>query len=123
VTSMSQAAKSVSAWGLYLLAVGTVFLFAPNLALPLFGFPPTGEIWSRVVAMLSIILAYFYLQAARAELALLFRWKVYGHAFGVICLVAFVALGLAPWNLLFLVAPDLAAGVWTALALRQPARR
>jgi hypothetical protein len=101
-----------------MLVMGAVFLLVPNLALPLFGYAPTQEIWIRIVAMLSLALAYFYLQAARAELTPLFRWKVHAHAFGVACMVAFVLLRLAPPALLLLAAADTVAGVWTALALR-----
>jgi hypothetical protein len=115
---MSPVAKSVLGWGIYMALMGTVFILVPNLALPLFGYAPTQEIWIRIVAMLSLALAYFYVQAARAELTLLFRWKVHAHAFGVACMLAFVLLRLAPPALLLLAAADTVAGLWTALALR-----
>lgn len=53
---MSRAAISVFVWGIYMFAMGTTFLLIPNVVLPLFGYPPTNEIWIRVVAMLSIAL-------------------------------------------------------------------
>jgi hypothetical protein len=121
---MSPAARSVFAWGLYMGVVGAIFLLVPNAALPLFGFAPTNEIWIRMVAMLALALAYFYWQAARAELTPLFRWKVHAHVFGVVCMLAFVALRLAPPMLLLFAAADVLAGAWTWLALRgQPAAR
>lgn len=120
---MSSAAKSVFAWGIYMLAMGTIFLLIPNVALPLFGFPPTNEIWIRVVAVLSIALGYYYIRAARHELVQLFEWKVYAHIFGVICFVMFVILQLAPVPLLLLAGADLLAAIWTWLALRKSHHR
>ena len=116
---MSAAAKSVFAWGLYLFAVGALFLLAPNVALPLFGFAPATDIWIRMVALLALILGYFYVRASRAELTPLFRWKVQGHAFGVLCMLVFVLLRLAPPALLLFAAADAVGAGWTWLALRQ----
>ena len=117
---MSRAAKSVFAWGIYMLAMGTTFLLIPNAVLPLFGFPPTDEIWIRGMAMLAVALGYFYIQAARHELLQFFRWKVHGHIFGVICMGMFVILKLGPPMLLLFASADLLAAVWTGLALRHP---
>jgi hypothetical protein len=118
---MSSAAKSVFAWGVYMLVMGTTFLLIPNVALPLFGFPPTNEIWIRVVAVLAVALGYFYIQAARHELVHFFKWKVYAHIFGVICFIMFVILQWAPLSLLLLAGADLLAAIWTGLALRSRA--
>ncbi len=116
---MSRAAISVFVWGIYMLAMGTTFLLIPNVVLPIFGYPPTNEIWIRVVAMLSIALGYFYIQTARHEMLQFFRWKVQGHIFGVICMVMFVILQWGPPMLLLLASADFLAAIWTGLALRQ----
>ena len=115
---MSRAAKSVFVWGIYMLVLGGTFLLIPNVALPLFGFPPTNEIWIRGMAMLAVALGYFYVQAARHEMLQFFRWKVQGHIFGVICMVMFVILQLGPPMLLLFASADLLAAIWTGLALR-----
>ena len=116
---MSPAAISAFAWGLYMLGMSAASLLAPNLLLPLFGFPPTSEIWIRMVAVLAAALGYYYIQSARAEITPLFRWKVQAHAFGVVCMLAFVVLRLAPPGLLIMAAADAIAGLWTWLALRR----
>jgi hypothetical protein len=118
--SMSRAAVSVFAWGIYMLAMGATFLLIPNAALPIFGFPPTDEIWIRGMAMLAVGLGYFYIQSARHEIVPLFRWKVHGHIFGVLCMVMFVILQLGPPTLLLFASADLLAAVWTGLALHYP---
>ena len=117
---MSRAAISVIVWGIYLLAMGMTFLLAPHVALPLFGFAPSDEVWVRIVAMLSLVLGYFYIQTGRHEMRPFFTWKIHGHIFGVVCMVLFVILQLGPSNLLLLAGADLLAAVWTAWALRHP---
>lgn len=114
---MSRAAISVFGWGIYMLFVGAIFLVAPNTFMPLMGFAPSNEVWIRVLAILAAVLGYFYVQAARHELMLLFRWKVQGHIFGIVCMVALVLLELAPPALLMFAATDLIGAVWTALAI------
>ncbi len=117
---MSRAAISVFVWGIYMLAMGATFLLIPHLAMPLFGFPRSDEVWIRMVAMLSIALGYFYVQTARHEMRPFFTWKIHAHVFGVICMALFVLLQWGPPNLLLLAGADLIAAVWTALALRYP---
>lgn len=117
---MSRAAISVFVWGIYMLAMGTTYLFVPHVAMPLFGFPASDEVWIRMVAMFSVILGYFYIQTARHEMRPFFTWKIHGHLFGVVCMVLFVILKLGPPNLLLLAGADLIAAVWTAWALRNP---
>jgi hypothetical protein len=117
---MSRAAISVFVWGIYMLVICFTFLFIPNIALPIFGFPTTEEIWIRGMAMLGICLGYFYIQTSRHEMTPFFRWKVHGHIFGVVCMALFAILQLARPTILLFAAADLLAGVWTWLALRYP---
>ena len=115
---MNSAAKSVFVWGIYMLVVGVLFLLDPNVFLQVMGFAPTTEVWVRMVAMFAVALGYFYIQTARHNMIPFFRWKVQMHVFGIICMVAFVVLNLAPPMLLLFAAADAVGGLWTALALR-----
>ena len=66
-----------------------------------------------------LILAYYYIQAARNEMTGFFRFAVHGRASVIVFFIAFVVLGLAqPMLILFGVA-DLLAAIWTAVALRR----
>jgi|ERR1035437_1348979 hypothetical protein len=119
---MSRPARSVFAFGMYLVAVGLALVALPNPLLALLRFPTTHEIWPRVVGVVALVLAYYYLQAARHELTAFFSWTVRARAAVFVAFAAFVLLGLAPAPLALLGTVDLAAATWTAMALRSPAQ-
>lgn len=56
---MSNPAKSMSAFGIYLFCVGLILLVTPNLAFVIFGFPGTDGIWIRAFGMLLLFLSFF----------------------------------------------------------------
>jgi len=119
---LTRAAFSVIAFAVYLVVLGLVLVFAPNVLLAIFGLPPVTDVWLRVVGMLVLVLAYYYARAARLGLIAFFPLTV--HVRGVVILVfaGFVAGGLvAPVLLLFGVA-DLAGAIWTWRALVLDAR-
>jgi hypothetical protein len=115
---MSRAAKSILAYGVYLILLGLALLIAPNVPLPLFGLPTTDEVWVRIVGMSVLFLAIYFIQAARHEWTDLFRVSVYLRASVPLFFGAFVALGLASPALLLFTPPDLLFALWTLLALR-----
>jgi hypothetical protein len=115
---MSPAAKSILVFAAYITILGAVLVIVPNPLLVLFGFAPTDEVWIRIVGMLLLCLGYYYVDAARREVASFFRATVLGRACVVACLIGFVVLGLAPPPLLAFAAIDLGGLAWTALALR-----
>ena len=115
---MSKAAKSVFVFGIYLIFIGIGFLLIPNTVLGLMGFPTTTEPWIQVVAVVLLVLAYYYIQSARNELTLFFRFTVHARLSVIVFFIAFVLLGLAPPILIMFGVVDLLAAIWTALALR-----
>ncbi len=70
---MSNEAKSVFVFAIYLLLLGVTLLVIPNALLSLFAYPTTDEIWIRVAGMLLVMIAFYYIQAARNELTAFFR--------------------------------------------------
>lgn len=120
---MSKSAKSVFVFAIYLVLLGTTLLVMPNVLLSLFGLPSTEEVWIRVVGMLVILLAFYYGQAARRELADFFQWSVYARGSVIFFFLAFVALGLARPVLILFGALDLLGALWTGAALRSSGRR
>lgn len=117
---MSRAARSIFVFGIYLIVIGLGFLVMPNVALRIFGFPETTEPWIRVMAMLLLILASYYIQAARNELMVFFRFTVHARASVIVFYAAFVLFGLAQPMLLMFGAVDLLAAIWTWVSLRPP---
>ncbi len=94
------------------------YVIAPNAILVPFGNPPTSEVWIRIVGFLALNLAYYSFRAARAGLVPFFRWSVHGRLIAPAFFVAFVVLGLARPTLVLFAAVDVAAAIWTHLALR-----
>lgn len=115
---MSNAAKSIIVYGIYLIVIGLGFLVIPNTLLALFGFPTTNEPWVRVVGLLLPIMAYYYLQAARSEMMPFFRWTAHTRSMVGVWVGAFVALGIIPPMFTFFGIVELVGAIWTQLALR-----
>lgn len=119
VRRMSKVARSLLAFGIYLVALGLFLLIAPNTLITLFGLPETHDVWIRVVGMLLVFLAYYDIQAARHELANFFRWSVIARATVIVFFAVFVLLKWVEPILLLFGAVDLGGALWTHLALRQ----
>jgi hypothetical protein len=115
---MSKAATTVYFFSIYLFVLGIVLVVVPNALLSLFGIPETGEVWVRVVGMLLLIIGFYYLTAARHELVPLMWATVVGRCAVLLFLTAFVLARLAPPVLILFGVIDLAAAIWTGLALR-----
>src|SRR5688572_18091335 len=116
---MSQAAKSLFVFGIYLCVLGLILLLVPNLILQVFGVPPTNEVWIRINGMFVLCLSFFYVQAARNELTLFIRWTVWARVAVIIYFAAFVLLVSAPKALLLFGMIDLLSAIWTRLALEK----
>jgi len=116
---MSKAGQSLLVFGVYLTFLGAILVAVPNLLLGVFRLPATGEVWIRVVGVLVLCLAFYYIQAARHGLRDFFRWTVYARCFVCISFVALAALKLAQPPLALFGVVDLLGAIWTALALRQ----
>jgi hypothetical protein len=115
---MSRAALSLHVFGLYLALVGATLAVAPNALLALFALPATEEVWVRVLGVVALALALYYLLAARHEVVPFFRWTVAGRLGGFVGFTALALLGFGPPALALFGAVDLGGALWTAWALR-----
>jgi hypothetical protein len=120
---MSQAAKSLFVFGIYLCGLGLTLLLVPNPILRVFGAPPTDEVWIRVNGMFVLCLSFYYVQAARSELTNFIRWTVWARVAVIFYFAAFVLLVSAPKALLLFGLVDLLAAAWTWLALKKDGLR
>jgi uncharacterized membrane protein len=117
---MSNSARSVFVFGLYLVVLGIILLVAPNFLLGMFFLPSTNEVWIRVVGMLLLFLGFYYDQAARKEMTEFFQWTVYVRPTVIVFFAIFVLLGFASPPLILFGVVDLLGAIWTGLALRSP---
>jgi hypothetical protein len=115
---MSKAAISLLVFGIYLVLNGLGFLLIPDPMLGLLGLPAVTEPWARILGMLTLILAYYFIQAARHEMTDFFRFTVHARAAVIVFVVAFVAFGLAQPMMIGFGVVDLLGAIWTAWALR-----
>ena len=117
---MSNSARSVFVFGLYLVLLGIVLLVAPNFLLGIFFMPGTTEVWIRVVGVLVLFIAFYYIQAARKGMTDFYKLTVYTRSSLIIFFAAFVLLGFANPPLILFGGVDLLGAIWTGLALRSP---
>ncbi len=118
---MSRAALSVFVMGLYLIFLGITFLFMPEIMFLILAYPTPPDIASRILGMIFVLLAYYYIRAALDEEGMrkFFVWTVHTRAVVIIFLSVFAALQMvSPLIILFGVI-DLAAALWTFWALRK----
>ena len=120
---MSQAAKSLFVFGIYVGGLGLILLLVPNLILQVFGVPPTNEVWIRVNGMFLLCLSFYYIQTARHELTSFIRWTVWTRIAVIFVFAAFVLFVSAPKPLLLFGLIALLAAIWTWLALRKDLAR
>jgi hypothetical protein len=116
---MKNSSKSILVFGIYLIGMGVGFIAMPNILLSLLGFPPTVEVWSRVVGVLALSLAFYYIQAARADLTLFVQWTVYTRIAAFLFFTGFTIVNLAGPMMILLGSVDLVSALWTEGALRK----
>ena len=118
---MSKAAVTLFAFAIYLALTGIAFLVAPTFTLGMLGFAEATEPWVRVIGMLLLFLAFYYGMAARSEITIFFKWTVYVRSSVIVFFGIIVLVGLGQPMLLAFAVIDLAAAIWTAMALRSAA--
>jgi hypothetical protein len=119
---MSRAAKSILVFGIYMAGEGAGLLLAPAVMTRLFGLPPPLDVWVRAAGVALMVLGFYYVQAARFELRPFFGWTVPTRIFQFLAISGLVVAGLGAPPLIAASAVELAAGVWTFIALRADAR-
>lgn len=115
---MSRSARSVHAFGLYLVAVGLTALAVPNLLFRLVDVPATEEPWIRILGVVVVVLGSYYLVAARNDMVPLFRATVGGRLVAGVALVLIVGTW-GYWLAVVFGVVDVAGAIWTWTALRR----
>jgi hypothetical protein len=116
---MSKPARTLFAFGIYVVVVGIALVVAPAIVTTLLKLPPATVGWARVVGLLALVIGTYDIVGARAESLPYIRASVLVRVCFAAGCAALVACGQMPMSLLLLGFIDLAAAVWTALALRK----
>lgn len=115
---MSKAAFTLKVFAVYLCVLGALLLGVPNLMLTTFGFPPSDEVWIRVLGLVVFNLGVYYAYAAISEARAFFFASVFTRLFALLVFGALVVLGLAQPMLVLFGVLDAVGGLWTWRALR-----
>ena len=118
---MTTAARSVFAFGVYLVALGGILVGSPKTLLALVRLPATTEPWIHVLGVAVMGMGMLFLAGARAEQTAFVRATVGARLFAFASLVALALLNVAPLVVAAFGLADLAGAIWTFTALRRSA--
>jgi len=119
---MSNPARSLFVFGVYLLGLGGALILAPNMLLVIFDIAPTTEVWIRVVGMLVLFLGVYDISAAKGSWSGFITLSVPLRMSVIVFFAGFVLLLGAPKMLLLFAVVDFAFALWTWSALVQERR-
>jgi hypothetical protein len=119
--NMTAAARSVFAFGVYLVVLGAILIGSPNTLLALVRLPATTDPWIHVLGVAVMGMGIQFLAAARAEQTAFMRATVGARLFAFAALLALALLNVAPLVVAAFGLADLAGAIWTFTALRRSA--
>lgn len=114
---MTNAAKSVVAWGIYGLLAGMALLFQPDLTLQFLGFNTTSEHWILMVALMMMGLGFYYIVLGITEVKQFFLISTIGRTIFFLTSSIIIIMGKAPISMLIFGVIDLLTAVWTVIAM------
>ena len=115
---MSSAAKSIFYYSFYMMGIGLVLLFIPNLILSLFRFAPTNDIWIRILGLFAFCAGMLYFYCGRTDQTGFFRISITERIVFFLGMVGIVLFLPANPMLILIGSVDLFGAIWTALTLR-----
>ena len=118
---MKKSSTTLLVFGVYLIGMGSGLVVMPNTVFGVLGLPATDEVWPRVVGALALVLAFYYISAARADLRPFAQMTVPARIGVFVVFTAFVFAGLVGPVMIMLGAVDLLGAVWTGSALKAEA--
>ncbi|SRR5258706_421820 len=115
---MSNLARSIMVFGIYLLLAGLSLIFIPNIVLPWLGFPTTTEVWIRVTGLLTTNVGMYFLYSVRHDDRHFYRATLYARLIFFAGVTLFVIFKQGSPLLILFGLIDLAGAAWTWTALR-----
>lgn len=99
--------------------MGIVLLFLPNLVLPLFNLPVSGEPWLNLLGFVLMCSAYYYIRSAisgNIEFAL---YTTHTRFAAPLVVAYLISTGKADWHFLSFGMVDGLGGLWTWRELKR----
>jgi hypothetical protein len=115
---MTSTAKSIFYYSFYMMVMGLMLLLIPGLILSMFGFPPTTDIWIRILGLLSFCAGMLYFYCGWTNQTGFFRISVTERVIFFLGIVGIVLFLPANPMLILIGSVDLFGAIWTALTLR-----
>ena len=118
--NMSRAALSVFIFGIYEVFLGLTFLIFPDLMISL-NSPNPPDIASRILGMIFLFMAYFFIRAALDEEGMdkFFMWTVHVRVTVIIFQIFFVIFGFGYLFIIIFGVIDFVLAFWTFWELRK----
>ena len=116
---MTSTAKSIFYYSFYMLGMGLSLLFIPNLMLGVFGFPPTNDIWIRVLGLFAFCAGTLYFYCGRTNQTEFFRISIIERIIFFLGMVGIVLFLQVDPVLALIGSVDLSGAIWTAVTLRR----
>ena len=116
---MKMSSISMVVFALYLFCLGLIFVLIPNPVIALFGFPPTNEVWIRILGYVLAALGFYFFMAVRENSESFYRWSVYARLPILPTFAAFVFSGIGPPIILLFGTFDTLCAIWTWRALKK----
>ena len=116
---MSNAARTIIGFAIYMTLTGLFLVFSPNTLLGILRLPITHEPWIKLLGMFMIIVSYYYYRAAKSEARAFFEATVHGRTVIGFFLVYLGWAGTG-WVLVLFACGEWVGALCTWLALRSP---
>ena len=116
---MSNVAKSVYIFGIYLLLAGLALFVFPNETISILGLPTTDEVWIHLVGLLTFILGVFFTHMAKKNSQDFFFVSMFGRAIFIVGVCYLVFVWAAPYPLLLFALVDLLGLLWTFVTYKK----
>jgi hypothetical protein len=116
--NVTSTAKSIFYYSFYIMGMGLGLLFIPNLVLGIFGFPPTSDIWIRILGLFAFCAGMLYFYCGRTNQMGFFRISITERIVFFLGMVGIVLFLPVNPLLILIGSVDLFGAIWTALTLR-----
>lgn len=116
--TMHPATPSIRYFGIYVVLTGIALIVVPEMLMSMLGVAPPSEIWVRVLGVLALVVGYYYLACASAEVIAFYRATIAGRLGFAGLLAVLVVLYSAPIQLLLFGLVDVAGAIWSSQGLR-----